>query len=179
MDGSRRTTRYDIDMTKCIYCGLCQESCPVDAIVEGEWFGSQRSTVKLTMQRTQCRVCNRDTRRATVQQGEVACQWRQVGARDRCRCSRRCTVQIRQHLYGLFESSVNRKATLLWSYTMYSPTTPPLFFYSVHDIATMVHLDPCFYSSYQPLPPTNFYFQSSRQKSMEARKPTYMHPSKW
>jgi len=34
-DGSRRTTRYDIDMTKCIYCGLCEESCPVDAIVEG------------------------------------------------------------------------------------------------------------------------------------------------
>lgn len=33
-DGSRRTTRYDIDMTKCIYCGLCQEACPVDAIVE-------------------------------------------------------------------------------------------------------------------------------------------------
>jgi len=24
-DGSRRTTRYDIDMTKCIYCGFCQE----------------------------------------------------------------------------------------------------------------------------------------------------------
>ena len=23
-DGSRRTTRYDIDMTKCIYCGYCQ-----------------------------------------------------------------------------------------------------------------------------------------------------------
>ncbi len=34
-DGSRRTTRYDIDMMKCIYCGLCQEACPVDAIVEG------------------------------------------------------------------------------------------------------------------------------------------------
>lgn len=27
-DGSRRTTRYDIDMTKCIYCGFCQEACP-------------------------------------------------------------------------------------------------------------------------------------------------------
>ena len=23
-DGSRKTTRYDIDMLKCIYCGLCQ-----------------------------------------------------------------------------------------------------------------------------------------------------------
>ena len=34
-DGSRRTTKYDIDMTKCIYCGLCQEACPVDAIIQG------------------------------------------------------------------------------------------------------------------------------------------------
>ena len=33
-DGSRRTTRYDIDLFKCIYCGLCEESCPVDSIVE-------------------------------------------------------------------------------------------------------------------------------------------------
>ncbi|KTD46721.1 NADH dehydrogenase subunit I [Legionella rubrilucens] len=32
-DGSRRTTRYDIDSFKCIYCGLCEESCPVDSIV--------------------------------------------------------------------------------------------------------------------------------------------------
>ena len=33
-DGSRRTTRYDLDLTKCILCGMCQEACPVDAIVE-------------------------------------------------------------------------------------------------------------------------------------------------
>jgi len=25
-DGTRRTVRYDIDMVKCIYCGLCQEA---------------------------------------------------------------------------------------------------------------------------------------------------------
>lgn len=32
-DGSRRTSRYDVDMFKCIYCGYCEESCPVDSIV--------------------------------------------------------------------------------------------------------------------------------------------------
>src|SRR3974390_2930340 len=37
-DRSRRTTRYDIDMTKCIYCGLCQEASPVDGIVQGPNF---------------------------------------------------------------------------------------------------------------------------------------------
>jgi NADH-quinone oxidoreductase subunit I len=33
-DGTRRTTRYDIDLFKCVYCGFCEESCPVDSIVE-------------------------------------------------------------------------------------------------------------------------------------------------
>jgi NADH-quinone oxidoreductase subunit I len=32
-DGSRRTTRFDIDVFKCINCGFCQEACPVDSIV--------------------------------------------------------------------------------------------------------------------------------------------------
>ena len=33
-DGSRRTTRYEIDLFKCIFCGFCEESCPTDSIVE-------------------------------------------------------------------------------------------------------------------------------------------------
>ena len=37
-DGSRRTTRYDIDLFKCIYCGFCEEACPVDSIVETNIF---------------------------------------------------------------------------------------------------------------------------------------------
>ena len=37
-DGTRRTTRYEIDLFKCIYCGFCEEACPVDAIVESRVF---------------------------------------------------------------------------------------------------------------------------------------------
>ena len=37
-DGTRCTTRYDIDLFKCIYCGFCEESCPVDSIVETRFY---------------------------------------------------------------------------------------------------------------------------------------------
>ena len=37
-DGTRRTTKYEIDLFKCIFCGFCEESCPVDAIVETRVF---------------------------------------------------------------------------------------------------------------------------------------------
>jgi NADH-quinone oxidoreductase subunit I len=37
-DGTRRTTKYEIDLFKCIYCGFCEESCPVDSIVETRNF---------------------------------------------------------------------------------------------------------------------------------------------
>jgi NADH-quinone oxidoreductase subunit I len=50
-DGTRRTTRYDIDLTKCIFCGFCEESCPVDSIVETrifEYHGEQRGDLLMT-----------------------------------------------------------------------------------------------------------------------------------
>ena len=37
-DGTRRTTKYEIDLFKCIYCGFSEESCPVDSIDETRNF---------------------------------------------------------------------------------------------------------------------------------------------
>ncbi len=53
-DGTRRTTRYDIDLTKCIFCGFCEESCPVDSIVETRFFeyhGEQRGDLIVTKEK--------------------------------------------------------------------------------------------------------------------------------
>jgi NADH-quinone oxidoreductase subunit I len=50
-DGTRRTTRYDIDLIKCIFCGFCEEACPVDAIVETplhEYHGEKRGDLFYT-----------------------------------------------------------------------------------------------------------------------------------
>ena len=50
-DGTRRTTRYDIDLVKCIFCGFCEESCPVDSIVEThilEYHGENRGDLLYT-----------------------------------------------------------------------------------------------------------------------------------
>ena len=66
-DGTRRTTRYDIDMVECIYCGLCQEACPVDAIVEGPNFEFATETRE----------------ELYLRQGAAARERRPLGARDR------------------------------------------------------------------------------------------------
>jgi NADH-quinone oxidoreductase subunit I len=53
-DGSRRTTRYDIDLSKCIFCGFCEESCPVDSIVETrifEYHGENRDDLLMTKEK--------------------------------------------------------------------------------------------------------------------------------
>ena len=50
-DGTRRTTRYDVDLLKCIFCGFCEEACPVDAIVETrvlEYHGENRGDLYYT-----------------------------------------------------------------------------------------------------------------------------------
>ncbi len=53
-DGTRRTTRYDIDLTKCIFCGYCEESCPVDSIVETrhfEYHGEEHGDLVMTKEK--------------------------------------------------------------------------------------------------------------------------------
>ena len=50
-DGSRRTTRYDVDLNKCIFCGFCEEACPVEAIVLThiyEYHGEKKSDLYYT-----------------------------------------------------------------------------------------------------------------------------------
>ena len=50
-DGTRRSSRYDVDLVKCIFCGFCEESCPVDSIVEThilEYHGESRGDLHFT-----------------------------------------------------------------------------------------------------------------------------------
>ena len=66
-DGTRRTTRYDIDMVKCIYCGMCQEACPG----------------RRDRRRAEFRILHRDARGIVLRQGSSARQRRALGARNR------------------------------------------------------------------------------------------------
>ena len=88
-DGTRRTTRYDIDMVKCIYCGFCQEACPVDAIVEGPNFEFATETREELL----------------LRQGTAARQRRPLGARDRAKSTRRRPVSLTRPRAGVSSQS--------------------------------------------------------------------------
>ena len=66
-DGSRRTTRYDIDMTKCIYCGFLPRGLSGRCHRRG----------------TEFRIRHRDPRRALLRQGKAFGQRRALGSGHR------------------------------------------------------------------------------------------------
>jgi NADH-quinone oxidoreductase subunit I len=86
-DGSRRTTRYDIDLTKCIFCGFCEEACPVDAIVETR----------------DLRIPRRSARRPLLHQADAAGRGRPQRSADRRRSRAGCPLPLtpRQSSHGI------------------------------------------------------------------------------
>jgi formate hydrogenlyase subunit 6/NADH:ubiquinone oxidoreductase subunit I len=77
------TPAIDIDMTKCIYCGFCQEACPVDAIVESAFqdFNAFPESRFVPTNRgfyfsTKPRILHRNPRGIAVQQRETPREWR-------------------------------------------------------------------------------------------------------
>jgi len=44
-DAVRRLTRFDIDISRCMYCGLCSESCAFDALAHSNQFEAARQDI--------------------------------------------------------------------------------------------------------------------------------------
>ena len=52
--GERRAKTYEINLLRCIFCGFCEEACPVDAIVETrvyEYIGDTRDDLLMTKEK--------------------------------------------------------------------------------------------------------------------------------
>lgn len=72
-------------MTKCIYCGFCQESCPVDAIVESpnaEYATETREELLYNKEKVSLHIHNASgSFKQLTNYSTVIGQWRQMGAR--------------------------------------------------------------------------------------------------
>jgi NADH-quinone oxidoreductase chain I len=97
-DGTRRTTRYDIDLAKCIFCGFCEESCPVDSIVETrvlEYHGEKRGDSS-----TRRKCCSRSatgTRRKSPRTGS-----RMQGTDEPCASARAAATKPTKMTFPIF-----------------------------------------------------------------------------
>ena len=80
-DGTRRTTRFDIDMMKCIYCGFCQEACPVDSIVLGPNFEFATETPRSSI--TTRNACSRTATAGSGRSQRISRSTRPIDSRLR------------------------------------------------------------------------------------------------
>ena len=100
-DGTRRTTRYDIDLTKCIFCGFCEEAArSTRSSRRASWSITASSAATSTTPRRCCWPWATATRRRSRRDRDGGCEVPMTEPMDfkpssstsspRSWCSRRC-----------------------------------------------------------------------------------------